>query len=137
MTHFVQEVVEWLRGALGWIVISLAAGTLFALRRGATGLRSWVAVLAKSCIVGVLAGPVIQGTEWQPGWQAVAIAAIAFGADTVLYLADRFWSAAARDPAGTARAVLRWFAGRGVDLHEAPRQPPTPMPRPRDPEDLP
>jgi hypothetical protein len=114
MAHLLQEALDWLRSAIGWIVISLAAGTLFALRRGAHGLRGWLAVLVKSCLVGTLAGPVIEGTSWAPGWQAVAIAAIAFGADTVLYLLDRFWSDAARDPAGTARAAVRWFAGRAI-----------------------
>lgn len=108
-----HALLVWLRDAFVWIVTSLAAGTLFAMRRKIVGFGAWVAVLFKSVIVGLLAVPVVAGTDLPPEWKTTIVASIAFGSDTLLILLDKFWETVARDPAGVGRSILRWLVGRG------------------------
>lgn len=103
----------WLREAFGWIVVSLSAGTLFAMRRGKVGFSAWVATLVKSLGVGMLVVPALLDVDWPPGYKVLAVAAIAYGADAVLYMLDSFWESAAKNPAGFGRSAIRWLAGRG------------------------
>lgn len=114
MNDIIHDLVIWLREALAWIVLAIAGGTLFALKRGATTIQTWVGVLIKSTIVGFLASRVIINTQWDSGWQWVAVATIAFGADAIIYMVDVIWTRLANDPIGTVRTVINWIASKKI-----------------------
>lgn len=124
--HVAQWLAEWLREAIAWIVLALAGGTLFALKRGTVGLRAWIASLLRSCIVGVLAAGIIASTDWGRGWQWVAIAFVAFGSDAILILADAAWKWAAANPTGIARTLYEWLVNRRIVVERRPPESPAP-----------
>lgn len=119
MNDFLHDIGTWLYASIGWVVISLSAGTLLALHRGASGTKAWMAVLIKSLLVGLLVAQVVPSTELAFGVQVVLVASFSFGADAILALLDRFWQTAASNPSGTGRTVIRWLAGRsGITADE-------------------
>lgn len=120
MNDFLHEFSIHVRETLGYVALALAGGVLWALKRGTTGVRAWVAALLRACVVGVLASRVITATEWDQGWQWIAVAWVAFGADAILILADAFWTWAARNPSGVGRALYEWLVNRRVIIERRP-----------------
>jgi hypothetical protein len=123
--QILQESAEALRKALGWIVISLVGGSLFALKRGRFKFREVLVELYKAVAVGCLGGLLINLADWPPEVKAVGVAAVAFGANTIIALLDKAWTTTGENPGGVARGLYGWFAHRQLP------PPPSPPRRPR------
>jgi len=123
-----QEVVAWIREYLAWIVVSLAAGTLLAMKRGHSTLRAWVLVLFKSLLVGLFVMLAVRETDLAFGWQLLLAAFIVMGGDALLVVIDAFWTRVAADPLGFARAVVHFVFHRRIVIERGERPPAPPEP---------
>lgn len=116
MHDLLLDLSQWTREAIKWFIVALAGGVLFALRHAPPTLRSWLAILVRSAIVGILAGGVVAHSDLDQGWQSIIIAAFAFGSDAVVRLVDKLWRWAAANPTGVASTLLDLFARRGITV---------------------
>lgn len=118
MSEFAHNVLKWIESSIAWIVIALSGGTLFALKRGSRNIQTWIGVLIKSGIVGFIASLVVRNTDWDSGWQFVAVAFFAFSADAILYLLDVLITKAVNDPVGLLRTLLGWIISKKLVISE-------------------